>query len=58
LRTLDKFYVVDSGFRGARLGKQESEDRGHLLENVVYLELRRCGQSGTPINLAVLMSAL
>jgi predicted AAA+ superfamily ATPase len=41
LRTLDKYYVVDSGFRSARLGKQSGEDRGHLLENAVYLELRR-----------------
>jgi predicted AAA+ superfamily ATPase len=41
LRTLDKYYIVDSGFRGARLGKQTGADRGHVLENVVYLELRR-----------------
>jgi predicted AAA+ superfamily ATPase len=41
LRTLDKYYVADTGFRKARLGKRFDEDRGHLLENVVYLELRR-----------------
>ncbi|GHV02633.1 hypothetical protein FACS189485_03610 [Spirochaetia bacterium] len=41
LRTLDKYYVADTGFRKARLGKKITEDRGHLLENVVYLELRR-----------------
>ena len=41
LRTLDKYYVVDPGFRGARLGKETDSDRGHLLENAVYLELRR-----------------
>ncbi|MDR3242780.1 MAG: ATP-binding protein [Clostridiales Family XIII bacterium] len=41
LRTLDKYYVVDPGFRSARLGKQVGTDRGHLLENAVYLELRR-----------------
>jgi predicted AAA+ superfamily ATPase len=41
LRTLDKYYVADTGFRKARLGKRLEEDRGHLLENVVYLELLR-----------------
>jgi predicted AAA+ superfamily ATPase len=41
LQTLDKYYVADTGFRKARLGKKLDEDRGHLLENVVYLELRR-----------------
>jgi predicted AAA+ superfamily ATPase len=41
LRTLDKYYVADTGFRKVRLGKKLDEDRGHLLENVVYLELRR-----------------
>ena len=41
LRTLDKYYVVDPGFRKARLGQEADADRGHLLENAVYLELRR-----------------
>ena len=41
LRTLDKYYVVDSGFRKSRLGKDTNMDLGHLLENAVYLELRR-----------------
>jgi len=41
LRTLDKYYVVDPGFRKARLGQDADVDRGHLLENAVYLELRR-----------------
>ena len=41
LRTLDKYYVADTGFRKARIGKKHDEDRGHLLENVIYLELRR-----------------
>jgi predicted AAA+ superfamily ATPase len=41
LRTLDKYYVVDQGFRKARLGQETDADRGHLLENAVYLELRR-----------------
>jgi len=41
LKTLDKYYLADTGFRKARLGKKMTEDRGHLLENMVYLELRR-----------------
>ena len=41
LRTLDKYYVVDAGFRKARLGKDADAERGHILENAVYLELRR-----------------
>lgn len=41
LRTLDKYYVTDPGFRKARLGLEVNADRGHLLENAVYLELRR-----------------
>jgi len=41
LKTLDKYYLADTGFRKARLGKKFAEDRGHLLENIVYLELRR-----------------
>jgi len=41
LKTLDKYYLADTGFRQARLGKKMTEDRGHLLENMVYLELRR-----------------
>jgi len=41
LKTLDKYYLADTGFRKARLGKKFADDRGHLLENMVYLELRR-----------------
>jgi predicted AAA+ superfamily ATPase len=41
LRTLDKYYVADTGFRRARLSKRYGADVGHLLENVVYLELKR-----------------
>lgn len=41
LQTLDKYYLADTGFRKMRLGKKSGDDRGHLLENVVYLELRR-----------------
>lgn len=41
LQTLEKYYLVDNGFRRARLGKDSASDRGHLLENAVYLELKR-----------------
>jgi hypothetical protein len=40
LKTLGKYYVVDSGIRNALLGKRDA-DIGHILENVVYLELLR-----------------
>jgi predicted AAA+ superfamily ATPase len=41
LRTLDKYYLSDTGFRKVRLVKGKTADIGHLLENAVYLELRR-----------------
>lgn len=40
LKTLDKYYVVDIGLRYMLLGKR-GMDAGHILENVVYLELLR-----------------
>ena len=40
LKTLDKYYVVDIGLRYVLLGKR-GMDAGHILENVVYLELLR-----------------
>lgn len=40
LKTLDKYYVVDIGVRYMLLGSR-STDIGHILENVVYLELLR-----------------
>lgn len=42
LKTLEKYYLVDVGLRYYLLGKRQA-DQGHLLENVVYLELLRRG---------------
>lgn len=42
LKTLEKYYVVDIGLRYMLLGKRNT-DVGHILENVVYLELLRRG---------------
>lgn len=42
LKTLEKYYVVDIGLRYMLLGSR-STDIGHILENVVYLELLRRG---------------
>ena len=42
LKTLEKYYVVDIGLRYALLGKR-GYDVGHILENVIYLELIRRG---------------
>ncbi len=41
LATLEKYYLVDIGFRNAILGKELTTDSGHLLENIVFLELKR-----------------
>jgi len=40
LKTMEKNYVIDLGFRNMLLGYRDA-DRGHILENVVYLELLR-----------------
>ena len=36
-----KYYVVDQGLRSYLLGKKADSDMGHILENIVYLELLR-----------------
>lgn len=41
LATQEKYYLVDLGFRNAMLGKELASDAGHLLENIIYLELIR-----------------
>jgi predicted AAA+ superfamily ATPase len=43
LRTREKYYLVDIGLRRVLLGGRPAADIGHLLENVVYLELFRRG---------------
>ena len=42
LRSLEKYYVTDLGLRNFLLGFRNI-DRGHVLENVIYLELKRRG---------------
>ena len=41
LQTLNKFYVADTGFLLAVLGRNAQINRGHLLENLVFIELKR-----------------
>ena len=43
LKTMEKYYLVDVALRRVMLGRQ-GVDVGHLLENVVYLELLRRNQ--------------
>lgn len=40
-----KYYVVDQGLRSYLLGKRADSDMGHILENIVYLELLRRGHT-------------
>ncbi len=40
LKTLEKNYLIDIGFRNMLLGYRDA-DRGHILENIVFLELLR-----------------
>ena len=42
LKTLEKYYVADTGLRDILITSKET-DIGHILENVVYLELLRRG---------------
>jgi len=41
LATQEKYYLVDLGLRYALLGKELTADVGHLLENIIFLELQR-----------------
>jgi len=43
LATQEKYYLVDAGLLNVLVGRERTADRGHILENVVYLELFRRG---------------
>jgi predicted AAA+ superfamily ATPase len=43
LATQEKYYLVDVGFLNVLVGKERTADRGHILENIVFLELMRRG---------------
>jgi predicted AAA+ superfamily ATPase len=43
LATQEKYYLVDTGLLNVLAGKDRTTDRGHILENVVFLELLRRG---------------
>ncbi len=42
LRTLGKYYLSDTGLRNVLIGSR-TDDFGHILENIVFLELKRRG---------------
>ena len=43
LATQEKYYIVDLGLLNVLVGRERTADRGHILENIVYLELLRRG---------------
>ncbi len=43
LATQEKYYLVDVGLLNILVGREKNADRGHILENVVFLELLRRG---------------
>ena len=43
LATQEKYYLVDVGLLNILVGKERISDRGHILENIIYLELLRRG---------------
>ena len=56
LATQEKYYLVDTGLLNILVGKERTTERGHILENVVYLELLRRGKkvwTGTSRNTEV-----
>jgi hypothetical protein len=56
LATQEKYYLVDAGLLNVLVGKERITDRGHILENIVYLELVRRGNkvwTGTARNTEV-----
>ena len=56
LATQEKYYIVDAGLLNVLVGKERITERGHILENIVYLELIRRGNkvwTGTARNTEV-----
>jgi len=56
LATQEKYYLVDAGLLNVLIGKERVTNRGHVLENIVYLELLRRGNkvwTGTARNTEV-----
>ncbi len=56
LATQEKYYLVDVGLLNLLVGKERITERGHILENIVYLELIRRGNkvwTGTARNTEV-----
>ena len=43
LATQEKYYLVDIGLLNVLVGRERTSDKGHILENIVYLELLRRG---------------
>lgn len=43
LKTQEKYYLSDLGLRTYLLGNYYNKDLGHILENVIFLELKRRG---------------
>lgn len=43
LATQEKYYLVDMGLLNVLIGRERIADRGHILENIIYLELIRRG---------------
>ena len=43
LKTQEKYYLSDIGLRTYLLGKNNNKDLGHILENIIFLELKRKG---------------
>lgn len=56
LATQEKYYLVDAGLLNVLVGKERITEKGHILENIVYLELIRRGNkvwTGTARNTEV-----
>ena len=43
LKTQEKYYLTDIGLRTYLLGNSLGKDLGHILENIIFLELKRKG---------------